>query len=246
MSKKLAAKKGIDKSPKVFQRAKLSQELHIRERDDLTEKQIEILKTALDKDTRAIWIDGLYGSGKSWLAVLASLKLLNQKKIDQIIYIRNPVECTTTGKLGFIKGTTEEKLEPYASIVFDKLEELLPKQEVELLKAEGRIDAIPLGFCRGKSWNCKAIIVDESASIDWDSFILLLTRCGEFTRIFFIGDSENQSDIGNKTGFRKMFDKFNDEISKENGVHCFELKDKLDCVRSGFCRFVLEHLGIVK
>lgn len=246
MAKKSAQPKVADKSPKVFQREKISYELNIRERDDLTEKQIEILKAALDKDTRCVFIDGLYGSGKSWLAVLASLKLLNQKKVDQIIYIRNPVECTTTGKLGFIKGTTEEKLEPYASIVYDKLEELLPKQEVELLKAEGRVDAIPLGFCRGKSWNCKAIIVDESASLDWDSFILLLTRCGEFTKIFFIGDAANQSDIGNKTGFRKMFDKFNDQTSKENGIHCFELKEKTDIVRSGFVRFVLEHLEIIK
>lgn len=245
MPKKSSSPKA-DKSPKVFQKDKISYDLHIRERNDLTEKQIEILKTALDKDTRCVFIDGLYGSGKSWLAVLASLKLLNQKKIDQIIYIRNPVECTTTGKLGFIKGTTEEKLEPYASIVFDKLDELLPPQEVELLKTEGRIDAIPLGFCRGKSWNCKAIIVDESASLDWDSFILLLTRCGEFTKIFFIGDAANQSDIGNKTGFRKMFDKFNDQTSKENGVHCFELKEKTDIVRSGFVRFVLEHLEIIK
>lgn len=245
MPKKSSSPKA-DKSPKVFQKDKISYELHIRERNDLTEKQIEILKTALDKDTRCMFIDGLYGSGKSWLAVLASLKLLNQKKIDQIIYIRNPVECTTTGKLGFIKGTTEEKLEPYASIVFDKLDELLPPQEVELLRKEDRIDAIPLGFCRGKSWNCKAIIVDESASLDWDSFILLLTRCGEFTKIFFIGDAANQSDIGNKTGFRKMFDKFNDQASRENGVRCFELKEKTDIVRSGFVRFVLEHLEIIK
>ena len=246
MAKKSASKVGADKSIHVHQREKLKVELSIRERNDLTVKQIDILKTALDKDTRCVWIDGLYGSSKTWLSVLASLKLLNQKKVDQIIYIRNPVESSSTGRMGYLKGSLEEKLEPYASIVYDKLEELLPQSQIELLKIENRIEALPLGFIRGKSWNCKAIIVDEAASLTWDDFILLLTRCGEFTRIFLVGDSANQSDIGNKTGFRKMFDKFNDETSKANGVHCFELKEKTDIVRSGFVRFVLEHLEIIK
>lgn len=245
MSKKLAVKKGIDKSPKVFQREKLSQELHIRERDDLTEKQVEILKTSLAKDTRCVFLNGVFGSGKTWLAVLASLKLLNQKKVDQIIYIRNPVESSSTGKMGFLKGSMEEKLEPYASIVYDKLEELLPPQEIELLKQEGRVEAIPLGFCRGKSWNCKAIIVDEASCMSFEDTILLLTRCGEFTRIFFVGDQKNQADVKNP-GLEKMISKFDDEISRENGVFCYELYEKQDCVRSGFCRFVLEHLEIIK
>lgn len=246
MSAKKATKKGVDKSPQIFQREKISYDLHIRERTDLTEKQVDILKAALDKDTRCLFLDGIYGSGKTWTAVLAALKLLGQKKVDQIIYIRNPVESSSTGKMGFLKGDLSEKLEPYASIVYDKLEELLPPAEIHALKEEGRVECIPLGFTRGKSWNCKAIIVDEASSLTYEDFVLLLTRCGEFTRIFFTGDSFHQSDIGAKTGFRKMFDKFNDEVSKENGVHCYELRDKADIVRSGFVRFVLEHLEIVK
>ena len=244
MPKKSSSPKA-DKSPKVFQKDKISYDLHIRERNDLTEKQIEILKTAIAKDTKAIWINGVYGSGKTWLCVLASLKLLQQKKVDQIIYIRNPVESSSTGKMGYLKGDLLTKMEPYASIVYDKLDELLSPSEVELLKSEERVEAIPLGFCRGKSWNCKAIIVDEASSMSADDLTLLLTRCGEFTKIFLVGDSRNQNDIGAKAGFSKLFDLFNDEESKENGVHCYELFEKADVVRSGFVRFVLEKLGII-
>lgn len=103
MAKKSSQPKA-DKSPKVFQKEKISYELHIREREDLTEKQVEILKTALAKDTRCVFIDGVFGSGKTWLCVLASLKLLQQKKVDQIIYVRNPVESSSTGKMGYLKG----------------------------------------------------------------------------------------------------------------------------------------------
>lgn len=246
MSKKSSSSTKVDKSPKVFQKEKISYDLHIRERDDLTEKQIEILKTALNKDTKAVWIDGVYGSGKTWLCVLAALKLLQQKKVDQIIYIRNPVESSSTGKMGYLKGDLETKMEPYASIVYDKLDELLPPNEIEALKNEERVEAIPLGFCRGKSWNCKAIIVDEASSMASDDLTLLLTRCGEFTKIFLVGDARNQNDIGSKAGFRKLFDIFNDAESKSNGVFCYELHEKTDIVRSGFVRFVLEKLGVIK
>ena len=70
-----------DTSPKIFQRDKIDFEINIKERDDLTEKQKQILEVALHRDTRCIFIDGLYGTGKTILAVLASLKLLNQKNI---------------------------------------------------------------------------------------------------------------------------------------------------------------------
>lgn len=144
-------------------------------------------------------------------------------------------------------NTMEEKLSPYTCIVYDKLEELLPPSEIELLKTENRIDSTSVGFVQGKNWACKAIIVDECSNLDFSDFVMLLSRCAEFTRIFFIGDSVNQNYLPNGlSGFKKVFDKFNDQESKDNGVHCFELKDKEDIVRSGFCRFVLEKLDIIK
>lgn len=244
MKSKTRTKK-TDTSPTVSQNNKITSELTIKDRSDLTPKQVEILKTALDKNTKCIFIDGIFGSGKTWLATLASLKLLNQKKVDQILYIRNPVESSTTGKLGFLKGDINEKIGPYADIFLDKLEELLPKSQVDYLQKDNRIECIPLGFTRGKSWNCKAIIVDEASCMSYADILLLLTRCGEFTKVFFIGDQKNQSDIKNG-GLGEMMSKFNDEISKENGIFCFELNEKEDIVRSKFVRFILEHLGIVK
>jgi predicted ribonuclease YlaK len=235
-----------DQSPNVTQRPKISFKLAIKERNDLTEKQKNILQTALDKKTKCVFIDGLYGTSKSYMAVLAALKLLDSKRIDEIIFIRNPVESSTTGKLGFMPGTSEEKMAPYNAILFDKLEEMLPESDTSKLKKDNRINCHPVGFVRGRSWNCKAVIVDEASSMTWDDLFLILTRCGEFTRIFFIGDSVNQNDIGAKSGFRKMFDLFNDEESRNFGIHCFELREYCDIVRSGLLRFVMEKAGLIK
>lgn len=235
-----------DVSIHVTQRPKISFSLSIKHRQDLTEKQVDILNTCLHKSTRCVFIDGLYGTSKSYLSVLASLKLLDAKRVDEIIFIRNPVESSTTGKIGFIPGTSEEKMAPYNAILFDKLEEMLPECDISKLKKDNRINCYPVGFVRGRSWNCKAIIVDEASSMTWDDLFLLLTRCGEFTRIFFVGDSVNQNDIGSRSGFRKMFELFNDEESKAFGMHCFELRDYDDIVRSGLLRFVMEKAGLIK
>ena len=235
-----------DTSVRVQQNAKIKDELKIRESFRLTEKQKEIIDIGLSKNCRCILIDGLWGTSKSYLATLISLKLLSNKKVDQILYIRNPVESSTSGKLGFIKGEIESKMAPYNEIFFNKLEELLPHSDIEMLTKENRIKCLPLGYTRGLSWNCKAIIVDEAASMTWDDILLLLTRCGEFTRIFFIGDSLNQNDIGTKTGFKKIFDLFSDQDSKDNGIFTYELQNESDILRSGFVRFVMKKTGKAK
>jgi len=235
-----------DTSLKVSQRPKIPYILNLKQRSDLTDKQKHIFEIAEDKNTKCVFIDGLYGTSKSYIAVMSALKLLNSKRVDEIIFIRNPVESSTTGKIGFIPGTSEEKMAPYNAILFDKLEEMLSESDIAKLKKDNRITCHPVGFVRGRSWNCKAVIVDEASSMTWDDLFLVLTRCGEFTRIFFIGDSVNQNDIGAKSGFRRMFDLFNDKESEDFGIRCFELKEYNDIVRSGLLRFVMEKTGLIK
>lgn len=239
-------KKVKDTSPVVHQNSKIKFDLHIRERDDLTERQKVILETMLHKDTKCVFIDGFWGTGKSFLSILAATKLLNDRRVSDLLFIRNPVESSTSGKIGFLKGSVEEKMAPYIQILHDKLEEILPKNEIDLLAAENRIQGLPLGFTRGLSWNAKVIVVDEAASLSYEDILLLMSRCGKFTKLFFIGDSENQNDIGSKSGFKKMFDQFSDMESKENGVFTFELKEETDIVRSDFVRFILKKVGKIK
>lgn len=234
-----------DSSPRVFQRDKLSWSLAIRERDDLTARQREILDAALARDTRCVFIDGYWGTSKSYLAILASLRLLNAGKVSDIMFVRNPLESSTTGKVGLLPGSLEERMGPYNAIFYDKLDEFLPRGDVDRLKKEARISCLPLSFCRGLSWNCKAVVVDEAACMTWEDLLLILSRCGEFTRIFFLGDSKNQNEIGSKSGFARMCQTFSDQNSRDHGVYAFELRRVEDIVRSGFLRFVMAKVGIL-
>lgn len=235
-----------DCSPFVPQMGKIKFNLGIRERDDLTERQRVIIETMMHKDTKCVMIDGFWGTGKSFISILAALKLINEKRCSDLLFLRNPVESSQSGRLGFLKGSLDEKMEPYLQILWQKIEELLPHGDIDKLKAENRIQGVPLGLTRGLSWNAKVIVVDEAASLTYDDILLIMSRCGKFTKIFFIGDSENQNDIGSKSGFKKIFDQFSDMESKENGIFTFELKEEKDIVRSDFVRFILKKVGKIK
>lgn len=233
------------KADMIVPKTKYQPSRYIKSVESIGRKECQCIM--LDSEEHLYLTDNFIVTHNTYIAVLAALKLLQQKKVDQIIYVRNPIESSKSGKVGFLKGELSEKLAPYTCIVYDKLEELLPPSEIEILKQENRVDSTSVGFVQGKNWACKAVIVDESSNLAWEDLIMLLTRCGEFTRIFFVGDSVNQNYLPkDQSGFRKMFDKFNDQESRDNGFFCFELKEACDIVRSGFVRFVLEKLEIIK
>jgi phosphate starvation-inducible protein PhoH len=72
----------------------------------------------------------------------------------------------------------------------------------------------------------------------------LITRVGEFSKVFILGDPQ-QSDINGKSGFKKMMDLFSDANSKANGVFTFEFTEE-DVVRSGLVKFIIKKLQELK
>jgi len=225
-----------DTSPVIPQRNKLRSQLSIFERE-LNEKQIEFLQLALDKETKLMFVSGPAGTAKTYMAILAALQLMNDRRVSDLIYIRSAVESSDS-KLGFLPGTGDEKMAPYMQPLMDKLSELLPKNDVELLKKEERISSVPVGFLRGLSWNAKVIVADEAQNMTQKEILTLITRTGEFSKVFVLGDPE-QSDINGKSGFVKMMGYFDDEESKENGIQVFRLTDD-DIVRSGIVQFIIK------
>ncbi len=232
-----------DKSPYVYQRDKLKTPLTIRQRYQFTSKQKDFVQRALDKDTRMILCDGIWGSSKTYNAVYCSLELLSQQKVSSIVYLRSPVEA---GKgLGFVPGSIEEKINPYAEPFFEKLHELLDEPQIKMLEQDKRIEVIPPGFIRGRSWNCKAIIVDEAANFSREMLELILSRIGPFCKVFVIG-SHHQSDTGDPHGFMSVHKAFDDEDSRKEGIFTFSFNEESDILRSSFLRFVMRKLGVLK
>lgn len=227
-----------DKSPIIPQRSKLRITLDVYQRE-LTSKQKSFLDLALDKQSKLIFVAGPAGTAKTYLAVQAALTMISSKRVSDLIYVRSVVESADS-KMGFLPGEISEKMAPYLEPMMEKLEELLPKNQIDVLKKEERISGFPVGHLRGRNWNAKVIVGDEAQNMTEKELITLMTRTGEFAKVFIIGDPE-QSDINGKSGFIKMMYKFDDEEARENGIHVFRFDDD-DIVRSGLVRFISKRL----
>lgn len=227
-----------DKSPIIPQRNKLKGELNIFQRE-LTEKQKVFVDLALSKESKLIFVSGPAGTAKTYLCVYAALCLINMKKVSDLIYVRSAVESADS-KLGFLPGEVNDKMAPYVGPMIEKLEELLPKNQIDILSKENRISGMPVGFLRGKSWNAKVIIGDEAQNMTLKELLTLITRIGEFSKVFIMGDPD-QSDINGKSGFKKMTNVFDDEESKQNGIHVFNFEED-DIVRSSLVRFIAKKM----
>jgi phosphate starvation-inducible PhoH-like protein len=208
---------------------------------ELSGKQKLFLKIALDADTKIVFVKGPAGSTKTYIAVLAALRHLQRDEEQDLLYVRTTIESADKG-LGALPGTLEEKVNPYMAPLEDKLEELLPKGtpiKSELIKS-GRIQAMPVNFLRGASWENKVVIADESQNFTFKELITLITRIGENSKLFICGDVM-QSDIYDRSGFVGMMELFSDEESREKGIHCFRFNEN-DIFRSEILKYIITKL----
>jgi len=229
-----------DTSPRVHQREKIDYTLNLRGLD-WTQKQKAFIELATHKDTKIVFLSGVSGTSKSVLAVYCALLLLNEKKVSDLIYVRSIIESASQS-LGSLPGDADMKLSPFASVVYDKLEELLPSGDIKKLINDQRVKPTPVNYLRGASYNAKVIVLDECQNLTWAETVTVLTRIGKFTKYFILGDPM-QTDLKHKeqSGFRPMFDIFNNEESQAQGIYCVEF-GKEDIMRSEILKFIVEQI----
>ena len=226
-----------DLSPVVPQRDKLQSLLSIRALN-WTPRQKEFLNLAFNKENSIIFLNGPAGTAKTILAAYASLTLLNEHRVSDILYLRAAVESSDS-KLGYLPGEVKDKMAYYGIPFQDKMEELLKYSDINMLAKEARIDIQPVNFIRGQNWNARAIIVDEAQNMTMKELITVLTRIGKYSKCFVLADPM-QSDINGKSGaFVKLFNVFNDQESKDHGVATFTLKEE-DIMRSEMVKFLVK------
>jgi len=168
------------------------------------------------------------------------------KAISDIMYLRSAVESSES-KLGFLPGSAEDKLRFYNMPFLDKLDELLVNTRPEKLEEEKRISMFPVNFARGMNWPAKCVILDEAQNSSLKEIITVLTRMGPQSRCFVLADPM-QTDIRNEChqgGFYNLLKIFNDEESRENGIHTFEFSED-DIMRSKLVKFLIKKINTKK
>ena len=151
----------------------------------------------LDSSLDLVTLQSQAGYGKTFLALAAALYLTLEKKAFEKIYVvKSPIEIGPA--MGFLPGDVLEKLEPYYRPFYDlvnKLHRYRPAKRLYESEQTGKFDrkvfeVLPLAFVRGMNLEHAIVIVDEMQNLSRAEARALLTRMGEGTRCFCLGDTK--------------------------------------------------------
>lgn len=218
----------------------LNHKLRFKERKfNFTENQIDFLKTALDPDTKLLFLAGPAGTAKTYMAVYSALQVMMDSDLEKgILYIRSIAESAQRS-MGALPGSLEEKFAIFATPFYDKLDEMLNATDIRFLREKNMFNCVPVNYVRGANWNDTVVIIDEAQNFSYNELITTLTRIGENSKIIICGDVM-QSDINN-SGFSNIFNIFDDEESADNGVICKRFTTD-DIKRSEIVKFIVSKL----
>jgi phosphate starvation-inducible PhoH-like protein len=178
-----------------------------REPETLSENNIQNIKLTVKcktpgqkvlvksiREKEVTFCAGMAGTGKTYLACAQALKMLKAYQKYEKIIIAKSVTAIPGEELGFLKGTWEDKMEPFMWSFWSNFEKIIGKEDLNTLRKQGAIQVWPLAFIRGSNIDNTITIIDESQNITKNTMKTILTRIGKNSKMIFLGDSD-QVDI---------------------------------------------------
>ena len=202
-------------------------------------KHREFYNCIKNPKTKMGFVDGPAGSMKTYIAVYAGLELIKQEQFNRMVYIRSVTESAERS-LGSLPGEIDDKFSPYSIPLEEKVTEIADRGTYSMLKQKGVVEAIPVNFVRGLTFNKSLVIVDEAQNLSRKELTTILTRFGRDSRYIVIGDC-NQADV-NKSGYKEIFNMFNTKQCTDNDIYSFEFGNS-EIARSKILRFICSVLG---
>jgi phosphate starvation-inducible PhoH-like protein len=129
---------------------------------------------------------GPAGSGKTFLAAVQAVKMLQERKVERLILTRPAVEAGE--RLGFLPGDLQQKVDPYLRPLYDALHALLGQERTSHLLDRNVIEVAPLAYMRGRTLRDAFVILDEAQNTTPTQMRMVLTRLGENSRMVVTGD----------------------------------------------------------
>jgi phosphate starvation-inducible PhoH-like protein len=129
---------------------------------------------------------GPAGTGKTFLATVQAVRLLQDRRVERLVLTRPAVEAGE--RLGFLPGDLQQKVDPYLRPLYDALHTLLGRERTEQLQEKGVIEVAPLAYMRGRTLADSFVILDEAQNTTTAQMRMALTRLGENSRMVVTGD----------------------------------------------------------
>jgi len=171
---------------------------------------------------------GSAGTGKTFLACYLALRSIVEGNHKKMLLVRTAVPSR---EVGYLPGTLDEKEQVYERpyyTIFDQLIKYKSNNYINM-KDIGVVDFESTSYMRGETFDDTIVVFDEVQNASFQELDTVMTRCGENTKMMFVGDGR-QADL-KRNGleqFMSILREMNCHGSVEFGVN--------DVVRSGIVK----------
>ncbi len=158
-------------------------------------RQTFALELLLDPDVQAVSLMGLAGSGKTFLALAASLEQVIEQGRYRRVAVYRPLVAVGRQEVGYLPGDLDEKLSPWMAAVYDNLYALFSdstpedaRMAIEDLVDRNELEMAAVTYLRGRSIMGEIVIIDEAQNLELSTLKTILTRMSRDSKVILCGD----------------------------------------------------------
>ena len=130
-------------------------------------------------------LGGKFGTGKTFIMAATAMDLLERGKFEKLVYVRNNIEVKDSKPIGYLPGTSNEKLMPFAMPLADHIGGV---EALEMMINQGKIEIVHFGHIRGRDLKNSIIMCSEVENMTKEHIQLLIGRVGEGSVLWLDGD----------------------------------------------------------
>ena len=153
------------------------------------------LELLLDPEVGIVSLGGNAGTGKSALALCAGLEAVLERRQHRKVVVFRPLYAVGGQELGYLPGSENDKMGPWAQAVFDTLSAVTTPEVLEEILDREMIEVLPLTHIRGRSLHDSFVIVDEAQSLERNVLLTVLSRIGRDSRVVLTHDIAQRDNL---------------------------------------------------
>ena len=153
------------------------------------------LDLLLDSEVGIVSLGGRAGTGKSALALCAGLEAVLERRAHKRVVVFRPLYAVGGQELGYLPGSENEKMAPWAQAVYDTLGALVSADVMDEVLDRGMLEVLPLTHIRGRSLHDSFVIVDEAQSLERNVLLTVLSRIGAGSRVVLTHDVAQRDNL---------------------------------------------------
>lgn len=153
------------------------------------------LDLLMDPQIGIVSLGGRAGTGKSALALSAGLEAVLERRQHRKVVVFRPLYAVGGQELGYLPGTENDKMGPWAQAVYDTLQAVTTQEVVDEIVDRGMLEVLPLTHIRGRSLHDAFVIVDEAQSLERNVLLTVLSRIGRDSRVVLTHDVAQRDNL---------------------------------------------------